>query len=77
MQRTGTRHHECGDPARGVAQRKICIMNTQEKGVQLQPLAKRLSPWRSSLYEEPLWVSLAWVLIPATLAALAIFLTLR
>jgi hypothetical protein len=46
-------------------------MNTQKKIVK--SLGQGNSSWRSSLYEEPLWVSIAWIVGPAALAGLAIF----
>jgi len=33
--------------------------------------------WRSSLYEEPVWVSLAWILGPLTVAILAMYFAVR
>jgi hypothetical protein len=52
-------------------------MNSEEKGPQLEPLGKRLSPWRSSLYEEPVWVSLVWIIGPLAVAAVGVFLAMR
>jgi hypothetical protein len=34
---------------------------------------KRPVFWRSSLYEEPMWVSLAWIIGPALCAGIAIY----
>ena len=51
-------------------------MSTAEKDRQLQPL-ERKAAWRSSLYDEPLWVSVAWILVPVALGALAIFFVVR
>jgi len=33
--------------------------------------------WRSSLYDEPVWVSLAWILGPLTMAVLAMYFAVR
>jgi len=53
-------------------------MNAKAKGASLiGPEGKRPAPWRSSLYEEPLWVSLAWVIIPTVLAVIAIYFSVR
>lgn len=52
-------------------------MNSSQKKAAPKPLGQGASSWRSSLYEEPLWVSLAWVLGPVALAALGILFALR
>ena len=53
-------------------------MNAKESGPALVgPEGKRLAPWRSSLYEEPMWVSLAWVLGPLVAAVLGIYFAVR
>lgn len=51
-------------------------MSTAEKERDLQPLGRKKA-WRSSLYDEPLWVSIAWIVVPVALGALAMFLTTR
>jgi hypothetical protein len=33
--------------------------------------------WRSSLYEEPTWVALAWIVGPALIAGIAIYFAVR
>ena len=33
--------------------------------------------WRSSLYEEPVWVSLAWILGPLSVALLAAYFAIK
>lgn len=44
----------------------------------LHDLAKHGSPWwRSSLYQEPVWVSVAWIIGPLLVAGLAIYLAVR
>ena len=40
-------------------------------------IRKQASSWRSSLYDEPVWVSLAWIVIPMAFAGVAIFLAMR
>jgi hypothetical protein len=49
-------------------------MNTQKSPVK--SLGQGNSSWRSSLYEEPLWVSIAWIVVPVGLASVVIFLAL-
>ena len=36
-------------------------------------LRKRAAYWRGSIYEEPTWVSLAWILCPLIIAATVIY----
>lgn len=38
---------------------------------------KRPAFWRSSVYAEPTWVSLAWIIGPALLAGIAIYFAVR
>jgi hypothetical protein len=52
-------------------------MNDKASGALIGPDGKPGAPWRSSLYEEPLWVSVAWVLGPVVLAALGIYFAVR
>jgi hypothetical protein len=52
-------------------------MNSKWTDSLLSPERKRPAFWRSSLYEEPAWVSLAWVIGPAFLAGIAIYFVLR
>jgi hypothetical protein len=33
--------------------------------------------WRNSVYEEPAWVSLVWIIAPVLLAGIAIYIALR
>lgn len=51
-------------------------MSTAQKERELEPL-ERKKAWRSSLYDEPLWVSIAWIVVPVGLGALVIFLAIR
>ncbi len=48
-------------------------MNAKDTGALISPEGKRLAPWRSSLYEEPLWLSLAWVIGPTLFAGILIY----
>ena len=52
-------------------------MSSTDKGALLAPDGKRPAPWRSSLYQEPTWVSLAWILVPSLFAAIAIYFAVR
>jgi hypothetical protein len=40
-------------------------------------LTERAAFWRGSLYEEPMWVSLAWLIAPLLVAGLGIYLAVR
>jgi hypothetical protein len=51
-------------------------MNAKEKATLIGPDGKRPG-WRSSLYEEPLWLSLAWVVGPTLLAGIAIYFAVK
>lgn len=51
-------------------------MNAKESGL-VAPDSKRPAPWRSSLYHEPIWVSLAWVIGPILLATIGIYFAVR
>jgi hypothetical protein len=53
------------------------VMNAKEKGALISVEGERPAPWRSSLYQEPTWVSLAWLVGPALFAAVAIYFTLK
>jgi hypothetical protein len=52
-------------------------MNARDNGALIAPDGKRPAPWRSSLYEEPLWVSLVWLLVPALCAGVAIYFAVK
>lgn len=52
-------------------------MNAKEKGALIGSEGKRPAPWKSSLYEEPTWVSLAWIVFPALFAAAGIYFAIR
>ena len=52
-------------------------MNAKGKGALIGPEGKRPPPWKSSLYEEPAWVSLAWILAPILIAALLLYFAIR
>lgn len=52
-------------------------MNAKDKGMLIAPEGKRPPPWKSSLYEEPNWVSLAWIIGPVLLAGVVIYFSVR
>jgi hypothetical protein len=52
-------------------------MNAKENGSLIGPEGKRPPPWKSSLYDEPTWVSLAWIIGPMLFAGVAIYLSVR
>jgi hypothetical protein len=52
-------------------------MNAKNKAALIGPEGKHPAPWKSSLYEEPLWVSIAWVVGPVLFASIAIYLSVR
>jgi hypothetical protein len=52
-------------------------MSSKRRDALLGPEGKRPAFWRSSLYEEPAWVSLAWIIGPALLAGIAIYFAVR
>ncbi|HTV17582.1 MAG TPA: hypothetical protein VMG12_02900 [Polyangiaceae bacterium] len=52
-------------------------MNAKEKAALIGSEGKRPPPWKSSLYEEPAWVALAWIIGPTVLAGLVIYLAVR
>jgi hypothetical protein len=52
-------------------------MNAKREGASTGAGGKRPAFWQSSLYDEPTWVSLAWIVVPALLAGLAIYFAVR
>lgn len=52
-------------------------MNEKRDARSLRHAGRPPAFWRSSIYEEPVWVSLAWIIIPALLAGIAIFFAVR
>jgi len=52
-------------------------MNEKASGALVGPDDKRPAGWRSSLYHEALWVSVAWVVAPVALAAIGIYFAVR
>jgi hypothetical protein len=52
-------------------------MNEKREGTPIHPEGKHRAFWRSSLYDEPTWVSLAWIVGPALLAGVAIYFAVR
>jgi hypothetical protein len=69
----------------GVTQRLMYVactpreaeVNPNRKEALLSREGKRQAFWRSSLYEEPVWVSLAWIIGPALVAGIAIYFAVR
>lgn len=53
-------------------------MNARKQKPALISPEDKIPPfWRSSLYEEPTWVSLAWIVGPMLLAGTAIYFVVR
>ena len=52
-------------------------MNEKASGALIGPDEKRPAGWRSSLYSEPMWVSVAWLLGPIAVGAIGIFFAVR
>jgi hypothetical protein len=52
-------------------------MNVKEKSALIGPDSERPPPWKSSIYREPNWVALAWILGPVLFAAVAIYFSIR
>jgi hypothetical protein len=52
-------------------------MATDEKISPLLPEGTRAPWWRSSLYKEPVWVSLVWLLVPVCLVTVTLYFALR
>lgn len=52
-------------------------MNSRDKAALIDPNGKRPAPWRSSLYMEPTWVSLAWIIVPSLFAVIAIYFAVK
>jgi hypothetical protein len=52
-------------------------MNAKDNASLIGPEGKRPAPWRNSLYAEPAWVSVAWIMVPIVIAALVIYFALR
>lgn len=48
-------------------------MNAKEKSALIGPGGKPPPAWKSSIYDEPAWVSWAWIIGPALLAGAAIY----
>ncbi len=49
-------------------------MATDEKSSPLLPAGSHPPWWRSSLYKEPVWLSLVWLLVPLALASIVLYL---
>jgi hypothetical protein len=52
-------------------------MNTRDRTASSSLDGQRPPFWRNSLYEEPTWVSLAWIIGPALVAGIAIYFAVR
>jgi hypothetical protein len=52
-------------------------MTAKRQDAVINSDGKRAAFWRSSLYEEPTWVSLAWIIGPMLIAGIAIYLAVR
>jgi hypothetical protein len=52
-------------------------MNEKQNSNLMNDAGNRRVFWRSSLYDEPMWVSLAWVIGPVLLAGLGLYLAVR
>jgi hypothetical protein len=52
-------------------------MNAREKAPLISPGGRPPAPWKSSLYEEPLWKSVVWLVGPMLFAAVAIYFAVR
>jgi hypothetical protein len=51
-------------------------MNAKRASALVSESSKRPAFWRGSIYEEPTWVSLAWIVGPATAAGVVIYFVL-
>jgi hypothetical protein len=51
-------------------------MATDDKSSPLLPAGTHAPWWRSSLYHEPVWVSLVWLLVPLSLASLVLYIAI-
>jgi hypothetical protein len=53
------------------------VMSSPENVPQLREHGKNGPWWRSSLYYEPLWVSVLWIAGPVLVAGVALFYVVR
>jgi hypothetical protein len=63
------------DPSRTLKEERE--MNEKRERTSSSLQGKHPAFWRSSLYEEPTWVSLAWIIGPALIAGIAIYFAVR
>lgn len=49
------------------------MSSAEQTQQQQQPTEKKRAAWRSSLYDEPVWVSVAWIAVPLGAAAVGVF----
>jgi hypothetical protein len=52
-------------------------MSAKEKEPEAAQVRAWTAPWKNSIYEEPTWVSLFWIIVPVSLAALGIFFAMK
>jgi hypothetical protein len=52
-------------------------MSAKPSSALISDTGKRRAFWQSSIYEEPAWVSLAWIIGPALCAGVAIYFAVR
>lgn len=52
-------------------------MTKKTYGASNLPDGKRPPFWKSSVYDEPTWVSLAWIIGPLLLACVALYFAVR
>jgi hypothetical protein len=52
-------------------------MTAKERDPEPAPVRAYTAPWKNSIYDEPTWVSLFWIVIPVGLAALGIFFAMK
>jgi hypothetical protein len=50
---------------------------TDEKSSPLLPAGTHAPWWRSSLYKEPVWLSLVWLLVPLSVALITLYFAVR
>lgn len=50
---------------------------TDEKSSPLLPAGTHAPWWRSSLYKEPVWLSLVWLLVPLSVALVTLYFAIR
>ena len=51
-------------------------MNAKRNDGSLLQQGRRPPFWKNSTYEEPVWVSLTWILVPVLIAGLTIYMVI-